>query len=160
MSVFAVILIPVWPNLSYRQGVGCQPPGTPAPTQPSYQKVDLGGINKKEVSGDQTNVQNKNKGPCCLPVASLKNRKGGLNDQSAGVPAQGTPTSCAECLFAQWSPPPHLPSRVCWDGAWRQAPPPVKLGEQGATCSEFLGASQHGPPDPSTSLRSRGSLGA
>lgn len=76
MPVFAVILIPVWPNLSSRQGVGCQPRSTPATTQPSYQKVDLGGINKKEVSGDQTNVQTKNKGPCCLPVAIFEKQKG------------------------------------------------------------------------------------
>lgn len=113
----------------------------------------MGASIRRKFLGTKQMSKLRTKAPAAYQLLFLKNRKGGLNDQSAGVPAQGTPTSRAECLFAQWSPPPHLPSRVCWDGAWRRAPPPVKLGEQGATCSEFLGGfAARGPPDASTSL--------
>lgn len=60
----------------------------PATTQPCY-KADLEGVTKKEVAGDQTNVQAENKGPRC-PSVDVFERQGG---KSSEVPAQGTPPS-------------------------------------------------------------------
>lgn len=58
----------------------------PATTQPCY-KADLEGVTKKEVAGDQTNVQAKNKGPRCPPVDVLKDREGSVQgSQPRGLP--------------------------------------------------------------------------
>lgn len=116
----------------------------PATTQPCY-KADLEGVTKKEVAGDQTNVQAKNKGPRCPPVDGFE-RQGG---KCSGVPAQGTsPNSPLSVCLLNGAPSFHcnLIGRfgLLGLGGWRQAPPLVKLREPEQLSSEFLGA----PPSP------------
>lgn len=99
----------------------------PATTQPCY-KADLEGVTKKEVVGDQTNVQAKNKGARCPPVDVFERQA----RKRSGVPGQGTsPNSPLSVCLLNGAPSCHSNLigrfRLLGLGGWRQAPPLVKL---------------------------------
>lgn len=96
----------------------------PATTQPCY-KADLEGV-KKDVAGDQTDLQAKDKGLCSSPGDSLKAWKGSLHDQSSGVLAQGAPPNLCGVFACSMEPLPStltsLVGSVGWGGEMEADP--------------------------------------